>query len=122
MNRPVLRAATFLLALTAYLTLVSAPRADQALAPPIVKGQRVFSAGHSFHMFMPPILQEIAQSAGIKDHVQLGKQGIGGSRTSQHWDRPDEQNLAKQALRSGKVDVLTLAPRDLPDEAIDKFV
>ena len=38
------------------------------------KGQRILSAGHSFHVFMPGILRELAQSAGIKDHVQVDVQ------------------------------------------------
>src|SRR5439155_3263778 len=46
---------------------------------------------------------------------------IGGSRVVQHWNLPEEKNKAKQALRTGKVDVLTLAPIHLPDEGIDHF-
>jgi hypothetical protein len=88
-------------------------------APP--KGQRVFSAGHSFHMFMPAILADMAKSAGIKDHVQVGVSAIGGSRVIQHWEKAEEKNTAKAALRSGKVDVLTLSPIFLPDEGIENF-
>src|SRR5262249_12250808 len=40
----------------------------------------------------------------------------------QHWNVPDEKNKAKQALRDGKVDVLTLSPIHLPDEGIENFV
>src|SRR5690606_4350613 len=43
-----------------------------------VQGQRVFTAGHSFHVFMPKTLAEVAASAGIEDHRQLGVQSIGG--------------------------------------------
>ncbi len=85
-------------------------------------GLRVFSAGHSFHYFMPPILADIARKAGIKDHQQVGLSAIGGSRTIQHWNVPDEKNKAKEALRAGNVDVLTLAPIHLPDEGIENFV
>lgn len=88
---------------------------------PIEKGQRVFTAGHSFLMFMPPILRDMAQAAGIKDHVQVGTQPIGGSRVVQHWNLPDDKNKAKEALKTGKVDVLTLSPIYLPDEGIDNF-
>jgi hypothetical protein len=88
-------------------------------APP--KGQRVFSAGHSFHMFMPAILADMAKSAGIKDHVQVGVSSIGGSRVIQHWEKAEEKNTAKAALRSGKVDVLTMSPIFLPDEGIENF-
>ncbi len=91
------------------------------LAPPIDKGQRVYSAGHSFHGFMPRILSQLAQAAGIKDHVQVGMSNIGGSKIFQHWDVPDDKNALKDALRTGKVDVLTLAPRYLPDDGIEKF-
>jgi hypothetical protein len=89
---------------------------------PIEKGQRVFSAGHSFHMFVPGLLREMAQAAGIADHVQAGTQSIGGSRVIQHWDRPDETNALKKALRTGEVDVLTLSPIYLPDEGIENLV
>ncbi len=102
----------------AALLLVSASQAAEP-TPAIEKGQRVFSAGHSFHMFVPDLLREIAQAAEIEGHVQAGRQGIGGSRVIQHWDRPDETNTLKKALRSGEVDVLTLSPIYLPDEGIE---
>ena len=86
-----------------------------------IKGLRVFSCGHSFHVFVPGILADMVKSAGIKDHVQVGLSSIGGSRVIQHWDVSDEKNKAKEALRSGKVDVLTLSPIHLPDEGIENF-
>jgi hypothetical protein len=88
----------------------------------IEKGQRVFSAGHSFHMFVPGILREFATAAKIEGHVQVGTQGIGGSRVIQHWDRADDMNAVKKALLTGEVDVLTLSPIYLPDEGIENFV
>ncbi len=103
------------------LTLVGRANSAADAAKPIEKGQRVFTAGHSFLMFMPPILRDMAQAAGIKDHVQVGVQGIGGSRVIQHWNLPDDKNKAKQALKTGKVDVLILSPIFLPDEGIDNF-
>jgi hypothetical protein len=90
----------------------------QELAP---QGQRVFFTGHSFHVFVPPILSEIAKGAGIRDHQVLGLSAIGGSRVIQHWDVADDKNKAKEALHSGKVNVLTLSPIHLPDEGIEKF-
>jgi hypothetical protein len=87
----------------------------------IDKGQRVFTCGHSFHVFVPGILSDLAKGAGIKDHVAVGLSGIGGSRVIQHWNVPDEKNKAKAALRAGEVDVLTLSPIHLPDEGIEKF-
>ena len=90
-------------------------------AGPIEAGQRVFSAGHSFHMFIPPLLREMALAAEINDHVQVGTQSIGGSRVIQHWDLAAEKNKAKEALASGNVDVLTLSPIYLPDPGIENF-
>jgi hypothetical protein len=90
--------------------------------PAITEGQRVFFTGHSFHYFVPPILADIAKSAGIKDHKTVGLSAIGGSRVIQHWNVPDEKNAVKKALRAGKVDVLTLSPIYLPDDGIEKFV
>lgn len=88
---------------------------------PITNGQRVFTCAHSFHVFVPPILSELAKGAGIKDHVAAGLSAIGGSRVIQHWNVAEEKNKAKEALKSGKVDVLTLSPIYLPDEGIENF-
>lgn len=99
------------------LALGSAPAQETA-----AKGRRVLSAGHSFHVFMPAILKEVAKGAEIADHVQVDVQSIGGSRVIQHWDLADEKNKAKAALKTGKVDVLTLSPIYLPDEGIANFV
>jgi hypothetical protein len=95
-------------------------RSDET-AGPITKGQRVFSCGHSFHVFVPGMLKEMAKAAGIKDHVVVGLSAIGGSRVIQHWNVPDDKNEAKKALRGGNVDVLTLSPIHLPDEGIADF-
>ena len=83
------------------------------------KGRRVLSAGHSFHVFMPGLLKELA--AGIPGHAQVDTQSIGGSRVIQHWDLADEKNKAKAGLKTGNVDVLTLSPIYLPDEGIARF-
>jgi len=88
---------------------------------PIDRGQRVFTCGHSFHVFVYKILDEMAKSDGIKDHESVGISRIGGSRVIQHWDVPDAKNEAKAALIAGKVDVLTLSPIWLPDEGIENF-
>jgi hypothetical protein len=90
-------------------------------ATTIIPGQRVYSVGHSFHYFMPPILADIAKSAEIKDHQQVGLSAIGGSRVIQHWDVADDKFKSKELLRAGKVDVLTLAPIFLPDDGIENF-
>ena len=86
-----------------------------------VKGQRVFSAGHSFHVFVPAILNDLAKKAGIKDHAVAGLSPIGGSRVIQHWNVPEDKNKARAALKAGTVDVLTLAPIHLPDDGIANF-
>src|ERR1700757_942049 len=91
------------------------------LAPPITKGQRVFTCGHSFHVWVPNIVADLAKKAEIADHVQVGLSSIGGSRIIQHWDVPEEKNKAKDALKTGKVDVLTLSPIFLPDPGIENF-
>jgi len=94
---------------------------DTRFAVPITAGQRVFTCGHSFHVWVPGIVADLCQKAGIKDHVQLGVSSIGGSRVIQHWDLPEGKNKAKEALKTGKVDVLTLSPIFLPDPGIENF-
>jgi len=90
-------------------------------AGPITKGQRVFTCGHSFHVWVAGILSDMAKSAGIQGHEIAGLSSIGGSRVIQHWDVPEATNKAKEALAAGKVDVLTLSPIWLPDDGIEKF-
>jgi hypothetical protein len=93
-----------------------------AQAVPITKGQRVFTAGNSFHAwFVAPILKNMAESAGISGHEIVGESKIGGSMAIQHWDVPDDKNAAKAALAAGNVDVLTLACMLHPDDGIEKF-
>jgi hypothetical protein len=106
------------LAITA-LCALSAARGGQV--EPITKGQRVFTIGHSFHFWVAPLLAEVAKSAGIEGHQIVGVNFIGGSRVIQHWNMPDEKNKAKQALKAGEVDVLTISPMHTPDDGIDKF-
>lgn len=85
-------------------------------------GLRVFYTGHSFHMFVPPQVEQLVKAAGIKSHKLVGTQGIGGSRIIQHWDLADERNKAKSALASGEVDVFTMAAHlTIPDEGIANF-
>jgi hypothetical protein len=92
------------------------------LAAPISEGERVFTCGHSFHVWVPGIVTDLCRLAEIPGHQQLGISSIGGSRTIQHWDIPDEKNTAKTALKTGKVNVLTLSPIFLPDAGIENFV
>jgi hypothetical protein len=90
-------------------------------AAPITQGQHVFTCGHSFHFWIPPILSNMAQLAGIQGHEALGLSAIGGSRVIQHWNVPEAKNQAKKLLSEGKVDVLTLSPMHQPDDGIEKF-
>jgi hypothetical protein len=84
-------------------------------------GPRVFVCAHSFMIFTATMLPKMTEAAGI-GYQDAGRQMIGGSRTLQHWQVPDEKNLAKTVLREGSVDVLTLSPHMLlPDEGIDNF-
>jgi len=106
-----------ILALSFVALISPLARADDA--PP--KGLRVFHTGHSFHFFLPPIIADMAKGGSVKDHVNAGLSAIGGSRVIQHWDVVEEKNKAKQLLKAGQVDVLTLAPIHLPDEGIEKF-
>ncbi len=107
--------------LAATVPVAAADKLDEKPTCASAKGQRIFSCGHSFHVFVPKILANMAELAGIKDHVQLGLSSIGGSRVIQHWDVAEEKNKAKEALRTGQVDVLTLSPIFMPDDGIDKF-
>ncbi len=108
------------LILTLILTAIPATHSDaQQVADG--KGLRVFTCGHSFHVWVVPMLAEMALKAGITNHVIAGKSSIGGSTVMKHWDVPEDKNLAKQALRAGTVDVLTLSPIWLPEEGIEKF-
>lgn len=86
-------------------------------------GLRVFYTGHSFHMFVPQRVDQLAKSAGITTHKTAGVQGIGGSRVIQHWDLEEGKNRAKPALVSGNVDVFTMAAHlAIPDAGIENFV
>jgi hypothetical protein len=104
------------------LGLWSEPQASAGDKPAPPKGQRIAWAGHSFLMFVPPIVLNSATGAGIKDQSYPALSGIGGSRVIQHWDVPEEKNKIKAALRDGKVDVLVLSPIWLPDDGIENFV
>ena len=104
------------------LTPVAAEeKKNDKLAEPITKGLRMYTCGHSFHVWVPGIVADLCKKAGIEGHVQVGLSSIGGSRTIQHWNVPDDKYKSKEALMSGKVDVLTLSPIFLPDEGIENF-
>jgi hypothetical protein len=68
-----------------------------------------------------PGASHLCKKATIPNHVQIGVSSIGGSKVIQHWDIAEEKNTAKQALKAGKVDVLTLSPIFFPDAGIENF-
>jgi len=99
-----------------------APVAVAADDTKIPRGLRVFYTGHSFHMFVPPQIDQIVKAAGIEGHKLAGRQGIGGSRVIQHWELPDDKNTARPALNGGQIDVFTMAAHlEIPDAGITKF-
>src|SRR5205807_2468736 len=55
-----------------------APGTERASGP-VRRGQRVFTAGHSFHVFVAQVLPDLARSAGIPGHAVVGTQFLGGS-------------------------------------------
>ena len=85
-------------------------------------GLRVFFASHSLMWYVPQPLAEMAQAAGIKGHQLICLQALGASRTLQHWNLPDDKNVAKRALKTGGVDVFVMSPISFPDEGIENFV
>ena len=101
--------------------LPAAVAQDKKLAEPISKGQRVFTCAHSFHWWVPDIVADLCKKAGIPNHVQVGISSIGGSKVIQHWGKEDAKNSAKEALKTGKIDVLTLSPIHFPDAGIENF-
>jgi hypothetical protein len=112
-----MRYASLLLAIL--LSIVSVRSAEVSAPPP---GLKVLTAGHSFHVWMPPLVAEMAKAAGIQGHEQLAISSIGGSKVIQHWDLPAEKNKAKPVLASGKAELFTMSPTFLPDSGIENFV
>ncbi len=97
--------------------LPSVGRADEK-----VSTLRVFYTGHSFHMFVPGRVAQMAKAADVMEYQLAGTQGLGGSRVQQHWDLPEEKNQAKKVLEKAGADVFTMAPNvKMPDDGIDRF-
>lgn len=112
------RLSGFLALCVAWLSTAAAVRGDDA-----PKGLRVFYTGHSFHMFVPPRVEQLARSAGIREHRTAGVQGIGGSRVIQHWELEEARNRARPALERAEADVFTMAAHlAIPDPGIENFV
>lgn len=102
------------------LTLRAAESTPSTLAG-APAGLRVYTAGHSFHAWVAPMVRDIAQMAGIKDHAVAGVTSVGGSSVQRVWEAPAGAKT-REALEGGQIDVLTLSPIWLPDEGIEKFV
>ncbi len=109
----------FLSVLILGTTSVGVRAADNA-APP--RALRVVSSGNSFSGGSVSTFDEVVRLAGIKGASRAVYSGIGGSRVIQHWDLPDDKNVAKKALLEGNADVMTMNPIFIPDEGIAKFV
>lgn len=111
------------LALAALMTFACVVPGSIAAEPATkpIPAQRVFSAGHSFHFFMPPILTEVCALAKIEGHKQFGEQALGGSQVLSHWNLETAKNTVRPALEKGEIDVLTVSPLYLPDAGIEKF-
>jgi hypothetical protein len=107
------------LLLVLVLLVFSSVQAKEEAVPPA--GLKVLTAGHSFHVWMPPLVAEMAKAAGIQGHEQLAISSIGGSKVIQHWELPPEKNKAKPILEAGKADLFTMAPTFLPDPGIENF-
>jgi hypothetical protein len=107
------------LLLVLVLLVFSSVQAKEDSTPPA--GLKVLTAGHSFHVWMPPLVAEMAKAAGIQGHEQLAISSIGGSKVIQHWELPPEKNKAKPILEEGKADLFTMAPTFLPDPGIENF-
>ena len=76
------RAFPILLAAAVFLATFRGPPARADGPAPVASGQRVFSCGHSFHGYVPAMLEEIAKSAGYRDHQIAGTSIIGGSKVN----------------------------------------
>ena len=123
MPTPVISRRHLIASLLIILTTVALRAETPKTAGTAIAGQRIFYTGHSFHMFVPAMIDEIVKTTDIKGHKVAGTQGIGGSKVIQHWELGDDKNKAKPALIGGQVDVFTMAPHlMIPDEGISNFV
>ena len=106
-SRLTLRTFALMLALLAGILLAERKAAaedkpDAKAAGPITKGLRVFTCGHSFHVWVLALVADLCRRAGSPDVAQIGVSSIGGSRVIQHRHAPDEKNLATAALRGSR--------------------
>lgn len=105
----------------AHLALAVEPAGVGPQAPSPPPGVRIFACTHSFGVYVPEFLKEVADRTGIAGQKIVGLSRIAGSTVIQHWEVPEAQNKAKRALAAGEVDVLTLTPILAPDEGVRRF-
>ena len=84
------RPALSLILLTAWMAskVTAWSQAPRPIPVTAIEGQRAFFAGNSMLMYMPPMLQEAAESAKVQGHVLAGRQGLGGWHVIRHWELP----------------------------------
>jgi len=109
------------LALASVSFAAEAPAAQPAKSGEAPAGQRMFYASHSLMWDVPAPFGELAAAYGIKDQ-KIDIQRMGFSRTQQFWDQAEAQSPAKQALKTGNIDVFVMSPMDMPDTGVDGFV
>lgn len=109
------------LALTSGSFAADGPATQPAKSDQAPAGLRMFYASHSLMWDDPAPFGELAAAYGIKDQ-KIDIQRMGFSRTQQFWDQPEAQSQAKQALKTGNIDVFVMSPMDMPDNGVDGFV
>ncbi|KAF2421098.1 hypothetical protein EJ08DRAFT_727737 [Tothia fuscella] len=95
------------------------PIMDRTVAP---KGYKIQFVGHSFHVFLPTPLANLAKEAKIEGHETLNFDMLPASYPEQHWAKMQRgQGVVKQNLQ-GTAELLTLSTREVaPDPAIAQF-
>ena len=102
--------------------MAAAQDKKEKLAEPITKGERVFTCGHSFHVWVPAHRGRSRQEGrhpGARASRPVVDRRLESHSALEH--RPRTRTTAKEALKTGKVDVLTLSPIFFPDAGIENF-
>lgn len=108
-----------LLAVALVVTL--ATRAHGEDNKPAPEKLRIYTAGNSFHMWLPAWLTPIEKVANVTPHEQIGVSYMASAWVKQHLTQIDDKHQAKPVVESGNLDVLTLGGMHTPDEGIDTF-
>jgi hypothetical protein len=88
---------------------------------PASKKLRIYTAGNSFHMWLPNWLTPIENVAKITPHEQVGVSYMASAYVRQHLTQIDDKHQAKPVVESGNFDVLTLCGMHTGDDGIDQF-